>query len=77
MKIPSITSTLASEALQATPDLEIKIGQTAEDFAGHIVYLLQHPDKATKMAEKAYDFVHKHYNWDAATQKLENLIVNT
>lgn len=77
MKIPAITSTLASDALNATADKEIKIGQTADDFANHIIYLLQHPDEAKQMADSAFEFVHKNYDWDAATLKLEKLIINT
>ena len=74
MKIPSITSTLASKALPVTDGKELRIGQRAEDFAQIILDLLQHPEEAQQMAERAYAFVHENYNWDAATKKLETLI---
>ncbi len=75
MKIPSITSELANNALNAKHGDEILVGKTAEDFAKCIIEILEKPDLAQKLAEKGFDFVHQNYNWHAATQKLENLMI--
>jgi sugar transferase (PEP-CTERM/EpsH1 system associated) len=77
MKIPSITSGLANSALKATNGKEILVGNTAQDFADHIIHLLDNPDFAAEMATKGYDFVHQNYNWASATQKLENLMTQS
>jgi sugar transferase (PEP-CTERM/EpsH1 system associated) len=77
MKIPSITSELANNALSAKHNEEILVGKTAEDFASHIVSILENPQLANKLAENGYQFVHRNYNWDAATQKLENLMISS
>lgn len=76
MKIPSITSELANAALNAKNGDEILVGKAAEDFAGHIISILDNQELATKLAENGYKFVHQNYNWAAATQKLEDLMIN-
>ena len=74
MKIPCITSPLANQALGAEDGVEILIGSTAEDFAGHIIQLLEDPDKAEKLAHAGFLFVKKHFDWESATAKLEKLM---
>jgi polysaccharide biosynthesis protein PslH len=77
MKIPSITSGLANSALLATPGKEILVGRTAEEFAGHILNLLENQEFSAALAENGYRFIHSNYNWKAATNKLEELILNS
>lgn len=77
MKIPSITSGLANSALHATPGKEILVGKTAEEFAGHILSLLDNNELSASIAENGYRFVHSNYNWKAATNKLEELILRS
>ncbi len=74
MKIPSITSALANSALKARPNEEILVGQSAQDFADHIIHLLDDPGYAKKIAVNGHAFVHQNYNWASATRKLENLM---
>ena len=74
MKIPSITSDLANKALEAKNGEEILVGSSPEQFAGHIVNLLNNDDLANTIAENGYKFVHRNYHWSAATRKLEDLI---
>ncbi|MCB2219828.1 MAG: glycosyltransferase [Bacteroidetes bacterium] len=77
MKIPSITSDLANNALKATNGKEILVGNSAREFADHIIHLLDNPDFAAALGEKGHDFVHQKYNWASATQKLENLMTQS
>jgi polysaccharide biosynthesis protein PslH len=77
MKIPCITSPLANNALGARNGEEIRIGQTAQEFADIAVDLLQHQQKAALIAQRGYAFVQKNFNWDSATRKLEELIVKS
>jgi len=76
MKIPSITSELANNALNATHGEEILVGNSAEEFAAHIINILENQDLQEKLSLNGYKFVHNNYDWDAATQKLENLMIN-
>ena len=50
------------------------VGQNAKEFAGLVVDLLNHPQKAAILAERGNEFVHRNFNWEAATNKLEKLI---
>lgn len=77
MKIPCITTPLANKALGAKNREEILVGNSPEDFAKHIINLLDNEDMANNIALNGYNFVHRKYNWDAATGKLEDLISRT
>ncbi len=74
MKIPSITSPLANFALEATDGEEILVGNSPQEFANQIIQLLDNKDFADRIAKNGHAFVHRNYDWDAATKKLENLI---
>ncbi len=75
MKIPSITSKLANDALEARDGSEILVGDTAQDFANHIIDLLDNKEKANELALNGYNFVLQNFDWAAATNKLEKLII--
>lgn len=72
MKIPCVTTSLANSSLHAKEDKEILIGNSSDELAAIIIYLLTEPGKAAKIAQNGYDFVHRIYNWDAATMIMEN-----
>lgn len=74
MRIPCITSPLANQALCAVDGKEILIGNTAEEFAGHIIHLLEDPGEAESLAQAGFLFVKKHFDWESATGKLEELM---
>lgn len=76
MKIPCITTPLVNASLGAKENEEVLIANTAEQFAEKIAYLLQHPEKAKEMAEKAYLYVARKYNWQQSTNELIKLILN-
>lgn len=70
MEIPCITSSLANNALQAKPNEEILIGSSAEEFAKHIIDLLNNQEKATSLAKAGHQLVKKHFSWEGATKPL-------
>lgn len=76
MKIPCITTPLVNASLGAKENEEVLIANTAEQFAEKIAYLLHHPEIAKNMAEKAYLYVAKKYNWQQSTNELIKLISN-
>lgn len=75
MEIPSVTSNLANNALGATPNEHILIGESAEDFAHLCLQLLSDEELAKKIALNGRQFVHTKYNWSSCTKKLENLFL--
>jgi glycosyltransferase involved in cell wall biosynthesis len=77
MKIPSITSPLANSALEAKDGEDILVGNSPQQFADHIIKLLNDKDFADTIAQKGYDFVHRNYDWNSATKKLEDVIIQS
>lgn len=73
MKIPCVISTLANNALGA-PDDCVCVADNEQDYADHILYLLNEPAKANMMAMRAYEFVKANYDWDRSADIISNLI---
>ena len=73
MKIPCVISQLANNAIGAPNDC-VCIAEQPEHYAAHINHLLNHPDKAREMAERAYTFVKLNFDWEASTIKINELL---
>jgi glycosyltransferase involved in cell wall biosynthesis len=74
MKIPCITSSLASMPLQAVNQKDIIICSAVSDYVQAIETLLSQPQFYESIANNGYEFVHKNYNWEHTTQILNDLI---
>lgn len=77
MKIPSITTPLANDALQAEDGKQILIGETAVELSGQIIRLLNEKTLYHTIEENGYSFVKNNYSWEEATEKLNRIIHNT
>jgi len=77
MKIPSITTPLANDALQAKDGKEILIGESTTELANQIIRLLNDTELYQTIEENGYSFVKNNYSWEEATEKLNQLIQNT
>ena len=77
MKIPSITTPLANDALQAKDGYEILIGKDAEELAKSIINLLEDKKTYDQLAHNGYNFVHNNHSWEKATEKLHIIINNS
>ncbi|MEX2379751.1 MAG: glycosyltransferase [Vicingaceae bacterium] len=75
MKVPSVTSNLANNALNATHNEHILIGESAEDFAQLCLQLINDRQTANRIAENGYHFICEKYNWESSTKKLEDLFL--
>lgn len=62
MELPCITSPLANNALKADENTEILVGNSAEEQAQHILFLMDNPDKARTIGEKGGLFVRQHFS---------------
>ena len=72
MHLPAITSPLANASLGAKPHEEIMVGSNAEEMANNIITLLTDKEKAEQIAQAGYDFTNRVYDWEKATELLEN-----
>jgi polysaccharide biosynthesis protein PslH len=73
MKIPTICSRLANNAVKAPSDCMIE-ADTPEEYRDAIFRLLDNPEEAEQIAENAYAFVQQNFDWQTTTEKLENII---
>jgi len=74
MKIPTICSALANNAVQAKDGESIIEVNTAKEYALHIQELLTYPEKANALAENAYQFVKQRFDWEKLNDKLESIL---
>jgi sugar transferase (PEP-CTERM/EpsH1 system associated) len=74
MGIPCITTGQVNKALGAKKGEQLLLAESAQGFAAHILYLLHHPQEASRMAAQAQVLVEKQYNWDHINARLENLL---
>jgi glycosyltransferase involved in cell wall biosynthesis len=77
MRIPSITSPLANQALDATHGQEVLVGNSTDEYATLILQLLEDEKLARQIADNGHRFIHEKFDWAAATQVLEDLIVKS
>ncbi|NOY50342.1 MAG: glycosyltransferase [Chlorobi bacterium] len=74
MKIPSITTKLANDALNAKNGEQALIGDNANELADNILNLLEDPVLYESIAENGYKFVNSEYSWEESTAKLEKIM---
>ena len=74
MQLPCITSTLANNALGAKPNEQILVAENPEQYARHIIDLLQNEKKAKEIAMNGYHFVINKFNWQSTTAILEKIM---
>jgi len=77
MELPCISSELANQALGAAENVEILTGTTAEQYASHIVCLLQNETVAKTLAKNGHTFVKREFSWKNSANMLERLFQNT
>ncbi|MGE0560686.1 MAG: glycosyltransferase [Flavobacteriales bacterium] len=76
MKLPCITSNLANNALGAEHNNNILIGNSPEEYAKHVLNLLENQDIYNSIAENGFNYIKQHFTWEGTTQILENLITS-
>jgi sugar transferase (PEP-CTERM/EpsH1 system associated) len=74
MKVPTVSSSLANNAVKAIDGKSILVADTAEQYAGKIIEILSDAKKAEQIAEEGYRFVKTHYDWELQNEKLEKII---
>jgi len=73
MELPCVSTSLANNALMATPNQQIMVGDTPEELASHCIYLLANKDASVDLARAGRQFVLAKYNWRTSTRLLTDL----
>ena len=76
MGIPCITTTLANKALQATPEQEILIANSPEEFTKQFERLISDEQLYKQLAKNAIFFVNNNYSWSQCNSVLIQLIIS-
>ena len=74
MRLPCVTTSIANDPLGAEVGREVLVGDTAEEFAAHLVSLLQGETQRDLLAAAGYEFVHAHYSWENSCDELESIL---
>lgn len=74
MRMPCVTSDLANNAVGAAPGESILIGNEPQDYADHILRLLDHPEERDRLAANGQYFVRNAFDWDRSAQRLDRLM---
>ena len=69
-----MTSALANNAVQAAPGRSILLGRTPQEYATHILRLLDDHTERERLAEEGFRFVRNQFNWDHSANDLERLL---
>ena len=71
--IPVVTTSIGAEGIECEPGLDLLIADDPEEFAGHVVRLLEDQDLAGRMAARARRVVETRYHWEALARSFENV----
>ncbi len=74
MRIPSIATPLANDALSAQVGKQILVGENSEQLANQVIALLDDQKLYQRIAENGHAFVKQNYSWKEATDKLNKII---
>jgi sugar transferase (PEP-CTERM/EpsH1 system associated) len=74
MEIPCITSQLANNALKAAPDSQILIGESPDDYARHVLWLMDNPDEGKRIGLAGKQHVIDNYHWESIVAKMESIM---
>jgi len=71
MKIPCIVSSLANNAIHAPVNECLLIADSPEEYVEKISLLLEDDRLRERLADNAYQFIQKNFQWSEAVRKLE------
>jgi glycosyltransferase involved in cell wall biosynthesis len=76
MGIPCITTTLANKALNASPDTEILIANSPEEFVHQITKLQNDSELYERISQQGKKYVRANFSWEKCNELLSNLLPN-
>jgi len=76
MEIPCVITSMANNALGATPDSEVLIADSPEEFKNQINRLLTDENLYQSIKSNARNFILKNFNWTENIEKINMLLSN-
>ena len=71
MEIPCVTTGLAALPLGITHGVNCLVGESDEEIASHILYLLENSIESERMACEGREYVMEQFDWNHTVEVLE------
>ncbi len=71
MGVPVVTTSIGAQGLEAKAGQDILIADAPEEFARHVIDLIQSSDLRQKIGDAGRQLVEAKYNWPILAQRLE------
>ena len=71
MEIPCVTTALAAMPLGITHGVNCLVGESDDDIANHILFLLDNPGKSERMGSEGRAYVMTQFDWNHTVEVLE------
>lgn len=69
--LPVVTTPLVERGVGGTDGENLLAGQTADELAGHVVHLLEHPAEAERLGAAGREHVRQRFSWNVVVERLE------
>jgi len=76
-RVPVVSTSIGAEGLAIHPPLDIRIADTAEEFAAQCLALLENPQQRNDTADAAWRMVAENFSWESVAQQFERILLNT
>lgn len=75
-KVPVVSTSAGAEGIEYVPGQNIMIADDSQAFANGIAQLLNNREQAKNIAEKAFSFVKKRYDWNGIGTRIHSYLNN-
>jgi polysaccharide biosynthesis protein PslH len=73
-RVPVVSTTIGAEGLEIHPPTDIRIADSAEEFAAQCLDLLEYPQQRLGIAETAWTMVAERFSWESVAQQFEQIL---
>jgi polysaccharide biosynthesis protein PslH len=73
-RVSVVSTTVGAEGLEIHPPDDIRIADTAADFAAQCLQLLDDPSTRTRQSEAAWSLVARNFGWDSIARRFESIL---
>ena len=74
---PVVTTSKALSSLDAKPESDLLVGDTADGFSSEVLQLLENPVLQRSVGEGGLNYVRRHHNWNAIVSQLTDIYVQS
>jgi sugar transferase (PEP-CTERM/EpsH1 system associated) len=71
--LPVVCTTIAAEGINAGPNEGLLVANDPKEFSEYLIDLLRNDQKRKELGCSARQFVQKHYSWDYAVQRINEI----